>query len=59
MSDGNGEDGRGGNLLDVDGAPGVEYLSPKERLLCSQLHLLPGYFLSIKVLCAQYVDGRL
>lgn len=43
------EDGRGNNLLDLTGAPGVEFLSPPERLLCSQLHLLPGYFLVIKV----------
>ncbi|CAN0178573.1 unnamed protein product [Ascophyllum nodosum] len=42
------EDGRGSNLLDLTGAPGVEFLSPAERLLCSQLHLLPGYFLVIK-----------
>lgn len=50
MSDGNGDDGRNGNnLLDVEGAPGVEYLSPAERVLCSQLHLLPGYYLVIKV----------
>ncbi|CAM9191900.1 unnamed protein product [Ectocarpus sp. 8 AP-2014] len=49
MSDGNGDDGRNGNnLLDVEGAPGVEYLSPAERALCSQLHLLPGYYLVIK-----------
>lgn len=51
MSDGNGDDGRNGNnLLDVEGAPGVEYLSPAERALCSQLHLLPGYYLVIKVI---------
>lgn len=52
MSDGNGdggEDARGSNLMDLTGAPGVEFLSPAERLLCSQLHLLPGYYLVVKV----------
>lgn len=47
MEDG-GEEARGDNLLDLTGAPGVEFLAPAERLLCSQLHLLPGYYLVIK-----------
>ncbi|CAM9351595.1 unnamed protein product, partial [Laminaria digitata] len=50
MSDGTGEgaDARSDNLLNLTGAPGVEFLSPPERLLCSELHLLPGYYLVIK-----------
>ncbi|CAM9973854.1 unnamed protein product, partial [Hapterophycus canaliculatus] len=47
VSDGCGE-ARSENLLDITGAPGVEFLAPAERLLCSQLHLLPGYYMVIK-----------
>lgn len=59
MSDGNGEgdDARGSNLMDLTGAPGVEFLSPAERLLCSQLHLLPGYYLVVKVSLCFVVYG--
>lgn len=39
----------GGNLMDLTGTPGVHFLSPAERRLCSELHLLPGYYLVIKV----------
>ena len=62
MSDGTGEggDARSDNLLNLTGAPGVEFLSPPERLLCSELHLLPGYYLVIKVgarvLCSLFVS---
>lgn len=52
MADGNGDGGDDApkdNLLDVEGAPGVDYLSPPERVLCSQLRLLPAYYLVIKV----------
>ncbi|CAN0162413.1 unnamed protein product [Ectocarpus sp. 6 AP-2014] len=51
QKDGGGDGGgeaNNDNLLDISGAPGVEYLSPAERVLCSQLHLLPGYYLVIK-----------
>ncbi|CAN0373488.1 unnamed protein product [Pylaiella littoralis] len=43
-----GDEARNQNRLDISGAPGVEFLAPAERLLCSQLHLLPGYYLVIK-----------
>ena len=36
------------NLLDLTGAPGLEYLSEAEILLCSQLHIIPPYYLGIK-----------
>eukprot|EP00903_Cladosiphon_okamuranus_P018342 g16874.t1 len=42
------EGGDGENLMDITGAPGYEYLSPAERLLCSQLHMTPGPYLAIK-----------
>ena len=45
--DGGGEH-RGGNLLDLTGAPGLEYMSEAEILLCSQLHMMPSYYLTIK-----------
>eukprot|EP00903_Cladosiphon_okamuranus_P017935 g16503.t1 len=51
VSDGHGdggEDGRNGNLLELESAPGVDYISADEQRLCSQLHLLPGYYLAIK-----------
>lgn len=44
-----GDGARGENLMDITGAPGYEYLSPSERLLCSQLHMTPGPYLAIKV----------
>eukprot|EP00752_Nemacystus_decipiens_P012859 g11385.t1 len=51
MSDGHGDgsdESRNGNLLDLESAPGVDYISADEQRLCSQLHLLPGYYLAIK-----------
>lgn len=50
--DGNGESSEeapGPDLMDLTDAPGVEYLAPAERQLCSELHLLPGYYLVVKV----------
>lgn len=53
MSDGHGdgcdESRNGNNLLELESAPGVDYISADEQLLCSQLHVLPGYYLAIKV----------
>lgn len=43
------EDGRTSDMMDLSSAPGVEYLSTPERRLCSELHLLPGYYLVVKV----------
>lgn len=34
--------------MDLTNAPGVEYLSPSEKSLCSELHILPGYYLVVK-----------
>eukprot|EP00904_Undaria_pinnatifida_P006489 jgi/Undpi1/2970/HiC_scaffold_14.g06347.m1 len=50
--DGGGEH-RGGNLLDLTGAPGLEYMSEAEILLCSQLHMMPSYYLTIKAAMLQ------
>eukprot|EP00904_Undaria_pinnatifida_P006436 jgi/Undpi1/2922/HiC_scaffold_14.g06299.m1 len=41
------------NLLDLTGAPGLEYLSEAEILLCSQLHIIPPYYLGMKTAILQ------
>lgn len=41
--------GSNGGGMDLSSAPGVKYLSPSEQRLCSELHLLPGHYLTVKV----------
>lgn len=44
------QESQGSNTArDLMGTPGLELLSPSERRLCSEIHLLPAHYMAVKV----------